>query len=98
CFFLLVNSASAKVICMGTDSVLTNWAILPRYAPGMGFVQRLPNLLPATAAGPAEDASAKRVGQFTDRPLRAEAESGAGCSNQSYLADYWSCFNKPLNF
>ncbi|MFO6404745.1 hypothetical protein, partial [Pseudomonas aeruginosa] len=27
-----------------------------------------------------------------------EAESGAGCSNQSYLADYWSCFNKPLNF
>ncbi|WP_430757349.1 hypothetical protein, partial [Pseudomonas aeruginosa] len=26
------------------------------------------------------------------------AESGAGCSNQSYLADYWSCFNKPLNF
>ncbi|MBN0623739.1 hypothetical protein JTM26_31980, partial [Pseudomonas aeruginosa] len=44
-FFLLVNSASAKVICMGTDSVLTNWAILPRYAPGMGFVQRLPKFL-----------------------------------------------------
>ncbi len=66
------------------------------YALGMDVSD--PNLLPATAAGPAEDASAKRVGQFTDRPLRAEAESGAGCSNQSYLADYWSCFNKPLNF
>ncbi|MBG4127084.1 filamentous hemagglutinin N-terminal domain-containing protein [Pseudomonas aeruginosa] len=69
---------------------------LRAYALGMDVSD--PNLLPATAAGPAEDASAKRVGQFTDRPLRAEAESGAGCSNQSYLADYWSCFNKPLNF
>ncbi|WP_457959903.1 MBG domain-containing protein [Pseudomonas aeruginosa] len=69
---------------------------LRAYALGMDVSD--PNLLPATAAGPAKDASAKRVGQFTDRPLRAEAESGAGCSNQSYLADYWSCFNKPLNF
>ncbi|HCG1203026.1 TPA: filamentous hemagglutinin N-terminal domain-containing protein [Pseudomonas aeruginosa] len=69
---------------------------LRAYALGMDVSD--PNLLPATAAGPAEDASAKRVGQFTDRPLRAEAESGAGCSNQTYLADYWSCFNKPLNF
>ncbi|MCW8023540.1 MBG domain-containing protein [Pseudomonas aeruginosa] len=69
---------------------------LRAYALGMDVSD--PNLLPATAAGSAEDASAKRVGQFTDRPLRAEAESGAGCSNQSYLADYWSCFNKPLNF
>ncbi|WMX07464.1 two-partner secretion system adhesin CdrA [Pseudomonas aeruginosa] len=69
---------------------------LRAYALGMDVSD--PNLLPATAAGPAEDASAKRVGQFTDRPLRAEAESGADCSNQSYLADYWSCFNKPLNF
>ncbi|EJS3798484.1 two-partner secretion system adhesin CdrA [Pseudomonas aeruginosa] len=69
---------------------------LRAYALGMDVSD--PNLLPATAAGPAENASAKRVGQFTDRPLRAEAESGAGCSNQSYLADYWSCFNKPLNF
>ncbi|EOV1156808.1 MBG domain-containing protein, partial [Pseudomonas aeruginosa] len=69
---------------------------LRAYALGMDVSD--PNLLPATAAGPAEDASAKRVGQFTDRPLRAEAESGAGCSNQRYLADYWSCFNKPLNF
>ncbi|MBG4482163.1 filamentous hemagglutinin N-terminal domain-containing protein [Pseudomonas aeruginosa] len=69
---------------------------LRAYALGMDVSD--PNLLPVTAAGPAEDASAKRVGQFTDRPLRAEAESGAGCSNQSYLADYWSCFNKPLNF
>ncbi|RRI42245.1 filamentous hemagglutinin N-terminal domain-containing protein [Pseudomonas aeruginosa] len=69
---------------------------LRAYALGMDVSD--PNLLPATAVGPAEDASAKRVGQFTDRPLRAEAESGAGCSNQSYLADYWSCFNKPLNF
>ncbi|MGG1970803.1 two-partner secretion system adhesin CdrA [Pseudomonas aeruginosa] len=69
---------------------------LRAYALGMDVSD--PNLLPATAAGPSEDASAKRVGQFTDRPLRAEAESGAGCSNQSYLADYWSCFNKPLNF
>ncbi|KXC50883.1 hemagglutination protein [Pseudomonas aeruginosa] len=69
---------------------------LRAYALGMDVSD--PNLLPATAAGPAEDASAKQVGQFTDRPLRAEAESGAGCSNQSYLADYWSCFNKPLNF
>ncbi|EMI4893360.1 two-partner secretion system adhesin CdrA [Pseudomonas aeruginosa] len=69
---------------------------LRAYALGMDVSD--PNLLPATAAGPAEDASAKRVGQFTDRPLRAEAESGAGCSNQSYLADYWNCFNKPLNF
>ncbi|MBG6482446.1 filamentous hemagglutinin N-terminal domain-containing protein [Pseudomonas aeruginosa] len=69
---------------------------LRAYALGMDVSD--PNLLPATAAGPAEDASATRVGQFTDRPLRAEAESGAGCSNQSYLADYWSCFNKPLNF
>ncbi|HCF9552981.1 TPA: two-partner secretion system adhesin CdrA [Pseudomonas aeruginosa] len=69
---------------------------LRAYALGMDVSD--PNLLPATAAGPAEDASAKRVGQFTDRPLRVEAESGAGCSNQSYLADYWSCFNKPLNF
>ncbi|HHW2077509.1 MBG domain-containing protein [Pseudomonas aeruginosa] len=69
---------------------------LRAYALGMDVSD--PNLLPATAAGPAEDASAKRVGQFTDRPLRAEAESGAGCSNQSYLADYWSCFNKSLNF
>ncbi|RCH07872.1 filamentous hemagglutinin family N-terminal domain protein [Pseudomonas aeruginosa] len=58
---------------------------LRAYALGMDVSD--PNLLPATAAGPAEDASAKRVGQFTDRPLRAEAESGAGCSNQSYLAD-----------
>ncbi len=69
---------------------------LRAYALGMDVSD--PNLLPATAAGPAEDASTKRVGQFTDRPLRAEAESGTGCSNQSYLADYWSCFNKPLNF
>ncbi|HCE6880486.1 TPA: filamentous hemagglutinin N-terminal domain-containing protein [Pseudomonas aeruginosa] len=69
---------------------------LRAYALGMDVSD--PNLLPATAAGPAEDASTKRVGQFTDRPLRAEAESETGCSNQSYLADYWSCFNKPLNF
>ena len=47
---------------------------LRAYALGMDVSD--PNLLPATAAGPAEDASAKRVGQFTDRPLRAEAEWG----------------------